>query len=60
MVLSPIVLFRKLKNKNSGFSATFLRLRIVVELLNVDNVVKAQQINGLAAYFRLLKMGEDP
>ena len=60
MALGPIVLFRKLKNKNSGFSATFLRLRIVVELLNVDNVVKAQQINGLAAHFRLLKMGEDP
>lgn len=60
MTLSSIAPFRKCKNKISGFSATFLRLRIVAGLLNVDNVAKAQQINCLTARFRLLKAGEDP
>ena len=60
MTLSSIAPFRKCKNKISGFSATFLRLRIVAGLLNVDNVAKAQQINCLTAHFQLLKAGEDP
>ena len=60
MTLSPIASFRKRKNKNPGFSATFLRLRIVAGLSNVENIAKAQQIDCLAAHFRLLKTGEDP
>jgi hypothetical protein len=56
MTLSSIAPFRKCKNKISGFSVTFLRLRIVAGLLNVDNVAKAHQINGSS----VVSVGEIP